>query len=89
VARRYVASVTRRGQVTIPAEVRRLLRTEDRPKVVFHVEDGSVRMAPVEMTLEEVLASPTPLGRPSEDEELSNIAKEEKARSTVEEMRRS
>ncbi len=87
--RQYVASVTRRGQVTIPAEVRRRLGTAQRPKVVFHVDDDAVRLTPVEMTLEEVFASPTPLNRPPDDEELSRLAKDEKARATVDEMRRS
>lgn len=86
--RQYVASVTRRGQVTLPADVRRYLGTEERPKIVFRIDHDGVRLAPVEMTLEEIFASPTPLGRPVDDKELSRIAKEEKAAATVEEMRR-
>ncbi len=87
-SRHYVASVTRRGQVTIPAEVRRYLGTERRPKVVFRIEDDGVKVTPVEMTLDEIFASPTPLERPMDDDELSRIAKDEKAKATVEEMRR-
>ena len=84
----YVASVTRRGQVTIPADIRRLLGTKERPKVVFQVEDGEVRVVPVEMTLEETFGSVTPLNRPEDFKELSRIAKDEKAQRTIEEMQR-
>jgi antitoxin PrlF len=38
------ASVTSKGQVTIPVEIRRLLGVGARDKVVFRVEDNQVRI---------------------------------------------
>lgn len=42
----YVSSVTRKGQVTIPVEIRRLLRVSARDKVAFLVEADEVRIVP-------------------------------------------
>lgn len=39
-----LASVTSKGQVTIPAEVRRLLGVEPHDKVAFIVEEDQVRL---------------------------------------------
>lgn len=88
-AREYVASITQRGQVTIPAAVRRILGAKPRDKIAFRVEGTEVRLVPVAMTLEETFSSVTPINRPEDFEELFRIAKEEKAAQTVEEMRRS
>ena len=38
------ASVTSKGQVTIPVEIRQLLGVRARDKVVFQVEDNQVRI---------------------------------------------
>jgi AbrB family looped-hinge helix DNA binding protein len=43
--RELVSRVTRKGQVTIPVEIRRLLGVEPRDKVAFVVEDNQVRIA--------------------------------------------
>jgi AbrB family looped-hinge helix DNA binding protein len=85
--REYVTTVTQRGQVTIPAEVRRLLGAKPRDKIAFRVENGTVRLMPVEFTLEETFGSVTPLHRPEDIEELIRLAKDEKAARTVREMR--
>lgn len=41
--REILASVTSKGQVTIPAEVRKLLHVSANDKVAFIVEDDKVR----------------------------------------------
>lgn len=87
--REYVTTVTQRGQVTIPAEVRRLLNAKPYSKIAFRVEDSTVTIMPVEFTLEETFGSVTPLQRPEDFEELSRLAKDEKAARTVREMRQS
>jgi antitoxin PrlF len=42
--REILSSVTTKGQVTIPIEIRRLLGVNPRDKVVFIVDDGQVRL---------------------------------------------
>ncbi len=40
----YTGTLTQKGQVTIPVEVRRLLGIGPKDKVAFVVEDGRVRL---------------------------------------------
>ena len=42
------SSMTRKGQVTIPADIRRLLRLSAGDKVAFRVHEGKVEIAPAE-----------------------------------------
>ncbi len=87
--REYVSTITQRGQVTIPAEVRRLLGAKPRDKIAFRVEDGAVRLMPVEYTLEQVFGSVTPIQRPEDFAARSRSAKAEKVERTLRELRHS
>lgn len=78
-----VASVTKRGQVTVPAEVRRLLGLKSRDKVVFAIDDDQVRLVPATFTLESAFGSVTPRNRPEDFKALSRAAREERARSNT------
>jgi antitoxin PrlF len=85
--REYVATITQRGQVTIPAEVRRLLGAQPRGQVAFRVDGNEVRLVPVEFTLESVFGSVKPLQRPEDFAERSRAAKEEHVARVVRRMR--
>jgi AbrB family looped-hinge helix DNA binding protein len=70
------ATVSERGQVTIPAEVRRLLGLRKRDRVTFIIEDGCVRIErPKYATVADVVGSLPPLGM--DIDEAIRIAKEE------------
>ncbi|MBI2872248.1 MAG: AbrB/MazE/SpoVT family DNA-binding domain-containing protein [Chloroflexi bacterium] len=43
----YITTVTQKGQVTIPGELRRALGLKPRDKVAFEMVDGEVRLLPV------------------------------------------
>lgn len=75
-----VTSLTQRGQVTVPAEVRRLLGLKARDKVAFAIDDDQVRLVPVAFTLESAYGSVTPRNRPEDFKALSRMAREERAR---------
>jgi AbrB family looped-hinge helix DNA binding protein len=45
-AKELLSTVTRKGQVTIPVEVRRALGVQPRDQVAFVMEDDQVRLAP-------------------------------------------
>ena len=83
-----VATVTERGQLTLPAEVRRLLGIEPRQKVAFLIEDDQVRLVPVKYTLESAFGSVPPLNRPENFEQIIEEAMDEHAQEVVREMRR-
>lgn len=50
-----LATLTQRGQVTVPAEVRRLLAVKPREKVAFRIENGQVQLVSAEFSLIEAL----------------------------------
>ncbi len=77
------ASITQRGQVTIPAEVRRLLGIKPRGKVTFRIEADQVRLVPPAFTLETAYGSVTPLEKPEDFEKISRAVKEERARRVI------
>ena len=79
-----VSSVTRKGQVTIPAEIRRHLGLAAPDKVAFVLEPGGkVALHPVRFTLESVLGSvPALPGRETVDfdDQIAEAMEEEAAR---------
>jgi AbrB family looped-hinge helix DNA binding protein len=75
-----VTSLTQRGQVTVPAEVRRLLGLKSRDKVAFAIDDDQVRLMPVAFTLESAFGSVTAQNRPEDFKALSRVAREERGR---------
>lgn len=63
-----VSTISSKGQVTIPADVRRHLGVGTSDKVTFVISDeGRVELRPVRYTLESVLGSIPALGNESVD----------------------
>ncbi len=81
------ASITERGQVTIPVEVRRRLGLKTRGKVNFRItEDGTVLITRPVFTIDSAFGSVQPVNTPEDWEARIREAKEEKARETVRKM---
>lgn len=78
-----ITTITQRSQVTIPAEVRRVLGVKPRDKVAFTIENGGVRLAPASFSLESAYGSVRPVEKPENFEEISRLAKEAKAEKTA------
>ncbi len=73
--------------MTIPAEVRQLLGLRSKCNVVFRVEDGQVRLAAPDFSLETACGSVPPLRKPKGWRKISRIAHEEMALETLLETR--
>jgi AbrB family looped-hinge helix DNA binding protein len=58
--KQIITTMTQRGQVTVPAEVRRLLRLKPGDKVAFAIEAGRVQIRPASFTLESAFGSVKP-----------------------------
>jgi AbrB family looped-hinge helix DNA binding protein len=84
--RRFTSSVSPKGQVTIPAEVRRRLRIGPRDRVTFEVEGDDVRLIPGAFTLESAHASVPPLRQPTDDEGFEQRLKDERVAELIREM---
>jgi AbrB family looped-hinge helix DNA binding protein len=85
--REFWASVTERGQVTIPAEVRAAIGLQGRGKVIFVMEDGHVAIRKVR-SLSEIFGSVPALKKPMSWSEMQEAAHEELAQDVVRRMRR-
>jgi AbrB family looped-hinge helix DNA binding protein len=79
--------MTQRGQVTVPAEVRKLLGLKPRDKVAFAIDDGEVRLLPVSFTLESAFGSVEPLSDSDDFDRQIREAKEERAERAVRKLR--
>ena len=79
-------TLTQRGQVTVPAEVRRLLGLKPRDKVTFTIAEGEVRLKPVAYSLESAYGSVKPSRKPEDFDELSRLARDARAEQTLHKM---
>ena len=66
-----VTTITQRSQVTLPAEVRRVLGLKPRDQVAFTIEGSDVRLVPAQFTLESAYGSVEPLSRMCQNSGLS------------------
>ncbi len=84
---RFVSSVSPKGQITIPSEIRKRFGIKPKDKVAFEVEGDTVKLAPAVFTLETAFGSVTPINRPENFKEVSRQAMEEHAEELVRKMR--
>lgn len=85
--REIVTTITQRSQVTIPAEVRRVLGLKPRDKVAFTIREDGVRLTPAQFTLESAYGSVQSRdGSAADIEQLSQAAKDEKVEQTLREL---
>lgn len=82
-----VTTITSKGQVTIPKEIRDELGLKPRDKIRFSLENGYVVLRKAYPSLEEIVGSLPPLEMPIE--EAIERAKEERAQRLIAKMRRS
>ncbi|MCY4652453.1 MAG: type II toxin-antitoxin system PrlF family antitoxin [Dehalococcoidia bacterium] len=86
--REFTVTTTQRNQVTIPAEVRRILGLKPRDRVAFTIEDGGeVRLSAASFSLESAYGSVKPSTTPEDFEEISRNAKDAKVEDTLRELR--
>ena len=79
-------TLTSKGQVTIPKEIRDQLGLKPHDKIEFFIENGHAGFRRAYPSLEEVAGSLPPLGMPIE--EAIKQAKEERARAFMAKMQR-
>ena len=84
--KKLTATLTRRGQVTVPAEVRRLLRLQPHEPVTFVIDDGRVYLSPAEFTWETAYGSVTPPNRPEDFDAMIRAAKDERVERYVQKL---
>ncbi|HVC80564.1 MAG TPA: AbrB/MazE/SpoVT family DNA-binding domain-containing protein [Chloroflexota bacterium] len=83
--RHYRTTLTERGQVTLPSEIRRKLGLKPRQKVHFEVDGDSIHIIPSDFTLESIRGMVPPLSEPKSIKEIFDLAAEEHARHVLDE----
>jgi antitoxin PrlF len=83
----FFATITQRGQITVPAEIRRMLGAKTGDKLAFQVDGSEIRLAPVAMTLERGYGSVKPVAPPEDFARVEEIAKEEHVARTLAKLR--
>ncbi|HLI26708.1 MAG TPA: AbrB/MazE/SpoVT family DNA-binding domain-containing protein [Chloroflexota bacterium] len=79
--------VTRKGQVTVPAEFRKRLGIHAGDSVEFILEEGSLRLKPVRSRVDESFQVVPPLPRTLSWKEVEQVAHEEHAQEAAREGR--
>ena len=74
---KYVTTVTQKGQVTIPGELRKVLKIKPRDKVAFELVDGEVRLRPAPSPVEAGFAAVKPRNRPEDFRKMRREVEEE------------
>jgi AbrB family looped-hinge helix DNA binding protein len=66
--RHFITTLTQRGQITLPAEIRRILGVSAKDQIAFAVEGADIRLVPLSFTLESAFGSvPALPGTTTED----------------------
>ena len=73
----FVVSVSPKGQITMPKAIRNKLGVKPKDKVVIRLEEGEVRVVPVNVTFETIYQSVPPLQKKFSDKEMVRIARED------------
>jgi AbrB family looped-hinge helix DNA binding protein len=84
-ARNYHSSVSPKGQITLPAEVRHSLGIKPRDVVQITLEDGVIAVRPVQSRIMKHYQRAGSLERPLDWKEVERIAHEDQAESVARE----
>ena len=84
--RQITTSITQRGQVTIPAEVRRPLGVGPRDKVAFSIDDDGVHLLPAPFTLESAFGSVPPKHTPEDFKAIEQAARAERVDQVIQDL---
>lgn len=83
----HIRRLTAKGQVTVPANVRKKLGLEPGGRIIFRILDDRVEIDRAPMTLEEAFGSVPPLERAENLETLGEQAWQEHAEKVLDEMK--
>jgi len=83
----HLSTITRKGQVTIPAEIRRALHLNEGDTVTWRQDGDEVRLLPARFTLASAFGSVEPRQRPEDFAALEQAAKAAKAQATMDDLR--
>lgn len=81
-------TVTTKGQVTIPVDIRERMGIRPHDRIRFRVSGDEVRLSRVPLTLEDVYGAVQPLAHPEDFKKMRTIVEEERAQENARKLRR-
>jgi AbrB family looped-hinge helix DNA binding protein len=81
----FLSSVSPKGQITLPAEVRKLLGVKPKDKVAIRLDGEAVTITPARSRLDAIYQSVPALNPPRTQEELEEIVADEIAQEAARE----
>ncbi len=81
----YSTTVTSKGQVTIPGQLRRALNIKPKDRVAFELVDGEVRLRPIKSRLLAGFGAVKPPSKPIDFKKLQREIEEEIAEEVMKE----
>jgi AbrB family looped-hinge helix DNA binding protein len=73
----FITTVTQKGQVTIPGELRKALRIKPRDRIAFALVNGEVRLRPVRSPVLSSFGAVKPKGKPQDYRKMRREVEEE------------
>jgi AbrB family looped-hinge helix DNA binding protein len=80
-----ISTLTKKGQVTIPKEIRNILGIKEHDKVMFVKKDGDIIVKHISGDIFDLRGSLKPIKEPEDFEKIRNIARKSAAKKIVEE----
>lgn len=84
--REVTTTITSKGQVTVPAAIRKALGLKTRDRVSFTLTDGGAELRPFKSVLDRLGGSIKPRKKPEDFKELRALAIEEIVENAIKEM---
>ena len=80
-----ISTLTKKGQVTIPKEIRNILGIKEHDKVMFVKKDGDIIVKHISGDIFDLRGSLKPIKEPEDFEKIRNIARKSAVKKIVEE----
>lgn len=80
-----ISSISQKGQITIPVEIRRRLKVKPKDKVAFNMDGNEVKIIPLGSILDTSFQVVSPLKKRLSEKMITQIASEEHAKKIAQE----
>ncbi|MBM3699826.1 MAG: hypothetical protein FJW68_02765 [Actinobacteria bacterium] len=84
--REITTTLTKKGQVTVPVEIRNFFGLKTNDKITFKISDGIVQISPAKYSIEDVYGIVKPISKPENFKKLRETAVNEYVQKVYKEL---
>jgi antitoxin PrlF len=84
--REITTTLTKKGQVTVPVEIRNFFGLKTNDKITFKISDGIVQISPAKYSIEDVYGIVKPINKPENFKKIREDAVKEYVQKVYKEM---